>query len=408
VNVKIRYFPSTFGFGSGLPNNPKSSNVGRRRIMPSQARWWIILALLGTHLTALEPQNLERSSHFPFGFYRYDTQQLRLGISFPPLNGEEQLQFTFERMDELSMDRLRFDIHWNWIEVTRGNRQWSALQSRLTLLNERGFRLFCTIDLKFFPEWFFLLNEQDQRDAFQAFIQDLLGRFGDQIHFLQLGNEWNWEVAAHFQGRLDQFITLAALLAKTTETLPDPRPEIVLGSLSIGGLQALAFAQNRIDNVFFAGKPLYRQEDLAAFDKETFLEEVHQVFGGIPFDVIDLHFYADFWMWGTYLEAVKQVLREAGIAEEMPVIASEFGGPHPLMESLRQETQAHRTVSYVHTLDQLGIQEAYFFKLVQNPTQEQEFWNSYLFDLQLSPTLAYEVLRRFGEASSAVTALHEP
>lgn len=337
---------------------------------------------------------------FPFDSYDYATEHVRLGISFPPLNGEEEYRFTFDRMTELSMDRLRFDIHWDSIEPTEGDRRWDSLGFRLDTLTSRGYELFCTIDLKSFPPWFAALDSDARLSAFGTFVQELLAGYGDKIHLLQFGNEWNWEIDSYLNGDLDQFIALADLMAAETLLLsPGERPEVVLVSPSTAGLAALAFSQGRIPNVFFGDQPLYTQAELDAFDKSAYLEKVNRIFTEIRFEVIDLHLYAEYWLWETYRDAAIHALRDSGMSGSYPIVASEFGGPHHSMESLDQETQADRIVSYIRTIDDLGIREAYFFTLVEHLTRDREYWNSYLVDSNLNKTLGFEVVRRFGEAA---------
>jgi len=302
---------------------------------------------------------------FPYASYDFSTDQLILGLSFPPIIGLEQYQYTFESMEDLSMDRLRFDIHWDYIEAGQGSRDWSSLADRLSLLTNEGYKVFTTIDLKSFPAWFFTLNDTAQQDALRSFVQELLANFKDQISFLQFGNEWNWEVETHFNNDLAQFV-------------------------------ALALSQGRMKNVYFDETPLFSQEEIDDFDKAACLNQVDQLSTSVRFEALDLHFYADFWDWDIYLDALEQALQDAGHTESYPVIASEFGGAHPELESLDEAFQADRFVSYVHTLDNIGVREAYFFKLVENPEHSTEFWNSFLVDSKLHKTAGYEVIRRFG------------
>jgi hypothetical protein len=342
------------------------------------------------------------STDFPYNSYDYSTSQITLGISFPPVNGAEQYQLTFDSMSELSMDRMRMDVHWSYIEPTQGNRDWLSLANRLNILTTQGHKVFLTIDLKSFPTWFGSLDATAQQNSLRTFVQEMLNNYKHQISYLQFGNEWNWEVKDHFNGNLTQFIALGDIVYHETVSYDAPRPEVVLASLSTAGLSALAISQDRITNVYFNEVPLYTQAEIDGLDKPGYLLQVNEVFGGIRFESIDLHLYADYWNWGIYLDALGQALTAAGKSNIYPIIASEFGGVHPVMESLDQITQADRIVSYIHTLDNLNIRDAYFFKLVENPVHDTEFWNSYLIEYNgLKKTIGYEVLRRFGLAAKA-------
>ncbi len=123
----------------------------------------------------------------------------------------------------------------------------------------------------------------------------------------------------------------------------------------------------------------------------------HNIVSNVNFEAIDLHFYDEFWNWGIYLVSISQLITETGKDPvAYPVIASEFGGPYPVFESNDAASRAKSLISYVQTLDALGIKDALFFKLVEESTAPIAHPNSFLLDEDLNKTLRYEVMRRFG------------
>lgn len=196
------------------------------------------------------------------------------------------------------------------------------------------------------------------------------------------------------------YIALGDIVYDEATQVSGQRPEVGLAPLSTEGLSAVAISQNSMGNVYFDGKPLYTQAQLEGFDKQGYLDQVKSVLSGIRFESIDIHLYADYWGWEIYIDALKRALTDAGKPPNFPLITGEFGGAHPVLGSLDEVMQAKCIISYVHTMDDLQIRDAYFFKLVEKPNHDNQFWNSYLIKYNsLKKTIGYEVLRRFGLAA---------
>ncbi len=97
-------------------------------------------------------------------------------------------------------------------------------------------------------------------------------------------------------------------------------------------------------------------------DVDTAVRRIRHGLSNARFDAIDLHLYDDPQNWGVYIEAFRQI-----IGDDVEVIVSEFGGPHPSIKEMRVEEQAKLLVESIVALAEQGIRSAYFFKLVEGP-----------------------------------------
>jgi hypothetical protein len=333
--------------------------------------------------------------------YDYAIDTLELGIAFPPNGNQVQRAFTTQQLAVLSIDRMRIAQRWSLREPERDDFNWAPLESRMDDFSAAGLELFITLEMKGMPDWLAGLGEAERANAFRAYAAALLSRYGGDIAFIQFGNEWNWEIDAYFDGNDDEFVRFANVLYDEVMKLPaHARPTVVLGSVAIGGLRGLAIAQGRLSNVYFDGTPLYTEEELneahAAMLKA--LPRYQRIVDGVRFEAVDLHLYDDFWNWEVYRDSFAALLSEAGKdLADYRILASEFGGPHPDIEPSEEGYKADRLVSYVQTLDDIGIEHAYYFKLVEEPGSGIAHPNSFLIDRNLELTPAFEVMKRFGK-----------
>ena len=94
------------------------------------------------------------------------------------------------------------------------------------------------------------------------------------------------------------------------------------------------------------------------------------------YDLVDLHLYDDVENWPIYTQAAL-----AYFPTDIPVIVSEFGGPNLFTEqTYSDQYQAERLSQYIEVLNEIGVQEAYFFKLVQSDSAHPSHRESGLFE----------------------------
>jgi hypothetical protein len=339
--------------------------------------------------------------HFPFDAYDYTFNNLTLGMAFPPDADGSQRSFSRARLAELNIKHVRIIQNWSLREPVDDAFNWQPLEDRLQWYAAQGISVLVTLDLEEFPDWTDSLAQAEKTVEFGEFVSSLLALYGDRIDVLQVGNEWNWETDTYLAGDTSFYIALNNAAYNAVQAAPpDHRPVFALGSLSIGGLRSVAFHLGLITNVWFDGTPLYSQDEITAVHPaiEAAYARVINVLSGCSFQAVDLHFYDEYWNWSLYCQAIDTCLENAGKSSSAyEVIASEFGGPQPELEGTSRTLQADRVVSYIHTLDDIGVSRAYFFKLVEGG--EADHPNSFLIDSSLNTTEAYEVMRRFGAAN---------
>lgn len=336
---------------------------------------------------------------FPYDDYDYTVDSLELGIAFPPVGNAEQLQFTIGAMTSLNMTMIRFSQTWSLREPENDAWNWAPLAARVAKLGAAEKEIFLSLELKEFPDWTHGLSLDELKSEFREYISLLLSLYGENLSYIQYGNEWNWEIDQFRSGDDAEYIALANILYEEVQALSaDRRPTVVLGSLSIGALRGIAFAQDRIDNVSFQGEELYGEDDLAEADV-ALVDEVprmRDIISEVKFDAVDLHFYDDVWNWSIYMDAFTQLVSQAGKnLDGIPIVVSEFGGPHPELEPKNQNYRAAQLVEYVRTLDALPVELALYFKLVESSGPYIVHSNSYLYDRNLRSTPSFEVMRRF-------------
>ncbi len=341
------------------------------------------------------------ASNFPYENYNYSINNINLGLSFVPDSNTEQQNFTATHLSTLNISRVRFAQSWHLREPTNNDFNWAPLASRLDFYDSNNVEVLLTLDIKEFPAWTTALDSTQLTNEFNQYVNALLTNFGSRIAYIQLGNEWNWEIDTYLNGDEDLFIALNNIVYDNVMSLSvTNRPVVVLGSISIGGLQALAFNQSRITNIYFGQTPLYTQLeiDASAASVQTTAIRVQEIMSNCSFEMLDLHFYDEYWNWPIYQAACLQVLSNVNKTSSnyQVTIVSEFGGPHPDLEGYDYSLKAERLISYVQTLDTMSVKNAYYFKLVQESSPMIAHPNSFLIDSGLHKTFSYEVLRLFG------------
>jgi hypothetical protein len=212
---------------------------------------------------------------------------------------------------------------------------------------------------------------------------------------VQFGNEW--QIEYWYPGTAEQFLDAHNRLAKAfREHSPDTK--IVLGGFSIGVLRTLsALDGNDTPLHDRRGQPLsakQRADFLASPYVLNVLQRIRVVVEGADFDVADAHLYADEEHWATYLATLRKRI------PNKPIVVSEFGGPDLQQEPSDPEYVAGRMAVYLETLNTLGVEEAYFFRMHQTPTMSPAHAKSWLVGPK-GPELSYWVIRDWNAAASA-------
>ena len=146
-------------------------------------------------------------------------EQFRLFDSLDREEGTYLLRDALEEQGEIR--RLFRDLRDAWM-----SRDLETLES-LTLEaeeeNPEFYEVFITLEMKDMPAWLESLGDGEREAEFREYVTAFLGRYGDDVEFIQFGNEWNWEIDRYFNGDDAEFIRFANLLyAQVMELSPPP------------------------------------------------------------------------------------------------------------------------------------------------------------------------------------------
>ena len=305
-------------------------------------------------------------------------EQLELGLSFPPIANENQRSFTTKQLDALDVQMIRFAVDWRNREPEKGEYYWEPFDERMVWIEENDLSVVLTVQ-SIGPEWACdpeLTNEKScvytDLEAFEEFVHALLVRYPGQIEKIQFGNEW---ISGYwFVGDIDAFITANNLLYDVTKKV-SPETEVVLGGFATGTLHALAFCEGALDYIYLGDGTNSSDRSLCEMDEvQRGYDRLYGVAENAKFDLVDLHFYDNAEDWLVEYEVI-----QAYFTDDMKYIVTEFGGPHLGQEDYSDQYQAERLGLYIETLDAMGIEEAYYYKLVEGGSANQYHMKSGLF-----------------------------
>jgi len=324
---------------------------------------------------------------------------LKLGLSFPPVKAEKHRAFTLKHLKKLGIEHIRFAVAWENIEPVKGKFKWEAFDKRIKFIVDNNLSLLLTVQSNG-PSWAcdgrknnkscVYRNEED----FRAFVEALLSRYPNKIDKIQFGNEWpsKW----WYIGEADDYARFSNILYDAVQKF-SPRTKVVLGGISIGQLRALAACEGRIDSIFDDQGNIYEKKYLLKYCQSDKSAELKQrVDHGLKmsrYDIVDIHLYDDPQNWNIYYDIIR------AMAPGKPIIVSEFGGPNIFVENYSDEYHAKRVGDYLRALKDMGIEEAYYFQLVEPKTKVAHSRSGLISapnELEEKP--AYNVLAEFNRA----------
>lgn len=326
-------------------------------------------------------------------------QNIKLGISFPPVRNNEELVFSNEKIQELNVKHIRFAENWKHRELTNNQFNWAALDERINFLSERNMGFILTIQSDG-PDWIkensLSYNKKsiafniDNNIEFIDYLKKLLQRYSGKIREIQFGNEWQskwW-----YSGSKEEFTRTQNLFYDAVKSI-GPKISVVLGGFSTDSLRALAASQRLIREYRNdAGElfgPVKIQKLLQTQEAKNYLNRITYVLENSRYDVIDIHLYDDPENWQLYLTAIKM------IKPNIPVIVSEFGDPNTKWINYSDSLHEKELVKYIKVLDDMHIKYALYFKLVESASANHE--KSGLLNEQLQKKLGYYQFKKICE-----------
>lgn len=316
---------------------------------------------------------------------KYYDLNMTLGLSVP-VSSENFRQASKEALEDLNVEDIRVMMQWQHRQPNQGEYDFIASDQRFEFYKEHNLKPLVTLEMKYMPEWLNTLSQEEYLEANRLYFRKIISRYGDHIHMIQFGNEWDWEIDESLD--LETFIELSNILYEEAKAYDIP---VSLASISSGGLQSLSYANGSIQNVYFKEGPLYTEAQIQSMQDhiDQTVSYAKDIYSRCHYDYIDLHFYDDYWNWEIYLESIR-------VFSDKPIIASEFGGPHPIMEPSDESYRALQLYYYIRTLDQLNMEKAYYFKLYESFDPSEVYHPfSYLKTTNNKTTETYEMFKRF-------------
>lgn len=290
--------------------------------------------------------------------------KFNLGISFPPVANDEQREFTAPLLKELNVHTIRIGENWSLREPSEGQFNWSPLDERINWAINNDIKVLLTIQSNG-PDWACSTQQNDNscvfndNGQFKNYIEQLLQRYPNKISKIQFGNEWQSDF--WYIGNAEQFVTANNIVYHAIQQY-SPQTKFVLGGFTTISLRFLAGCNGLIDQFYDDDGHLY---DQAFFNDhcngstiQSVKDRIHYVLENARYDIVDIHLYDDAENWAVYYDNFKSMVQK-------PIIITEFGGPNVNIEPKNETYQNERLKLYIDAINQMDIEEAYFFKLVE-------------------------------------------
>jgi len=335
-----------------------------------------------------EPELIMEGSHSFFG-----TTDIAVGMSFPPYSNSDHIDFTISELKKLAINRIRIAIDWRNREPEQGSFYWDPMDLRMNTARENNILVFLTIG-SLCPDWARLSYGSDgasiiDENAFKIFIEEILVRY-DFIDKIQFGNEWEsgtTEEGTTYTNHnsIEKFVIYNNILYDAVQRL-SPDTKVVLGGLTRTYPIVEYFVQNG-NYPDFTGIKLANGATIKyletridkikiAYDSKGIKQNIEYVFEHADYDILDIHLYDDPTNWPEYLTV---------LPDDKPILVSEFGGPNSEFENTSPSYQAEKMQSYIDSIEQLPIIEAYYFKLVDSDTSYHKDSGLFYNNLRMKP-----------------------
>jgi len=290
------------------------------------------------------------------------TGETVFGISYPPIQNQEQIDFTIDHMKKLDSELVRFSTTWKIREPVKGEYSWNGLDKKINSFYRNDISILLTIN-SIAPEWECdVKNEQSctfkNSENFRLFIRELVKRYSGKIDKIQFGNEWNTEW--HFVGTAEEFTEYTNIVYEETKKY-SPNTEVVLGGVTRSVPLYLVVCEGQ-DTLKY---PLYFNAGAKQVSKAEAYEgcsgskqKVEYVIKNAKYDLVDLHMYDEYENWDEYYNALKKQV-------DVPIIVTEFGIEEGFSPKYNPgESHSKQVEKAMQKLESLGVPEAYYFNLI--------------------------------------------
>lgn len=317
-----------------------------------------------------------------------------LGISYPPINNQEQRMFTSTHLKALNVYDIRTSAHWNLLEPIPGTYTWEGLDDKIEFLTENSININLNIE-SIGPDWACetidsgcVYHMEHALSSFETFVRALMIRYQGLIDTIQFGNEW--QTTWWYPGTAEDYVRSFNAFYQVVKDV-DASVEVLLGGISTDALRIYAASLGDIREVKLAdgssiqGSSL--DEALASQEVNDFLYRFHYVMDHATYDVIDIHLYDDPWHWLSYYQAIARLM------PGVPITVTEFGGPNPNWGVYSVTRHSQLFDQSVEVLRQMDIDQALYFKLVESDSSMHI--NSGLLDVNLNVRPVYSRFQNY-------------
>lgn len=327
---------------------------------------------------------------------------VKMGTAFPPFKADQR-ERTLGALKDLNIDRIRLSLAWDSVEQEEGERNWKWWDTRMDFINENNLKIMVTAESRG-PDWECteVKNKEScvfkDPEAFEEFIDEFLTRYKNKIYMIQFGNEWNSDY--WYAGTAEDYVLFQNILYDSVKSIT-PSTKVALGAITSEASRKISYCRDSITEYHeFDGKKFSvtkvnekeRDDYCNSEAVENGWKRMSHVFENAKYDLFDMHLYDIPEDWQAAYDAVDKLT-------DKPIICSEFGGPNFYKEPYSEEYQAERLVKYLEAVNSIGLEEAYYYKLVDCPRTDEDSCFHENSGLIKSPSLekkpAYHVFKEF-------------
>ena len=235
--------------------------------------------------------------------------EFRMGISWGPTYGfpPAMAEPFVSQARQLGATTSRITLYWSQLEPQQGVERWDDLDAYLDQLEtpEEGLITLAAASpwATRTSAWVFPSSPAKEAEAYCAFIRRVVQRARGRVRVFQ--NETEPSNPFFWSGSAEEYATQQKLFYRTVHEA-DP-----------GAVVALAGFNGLFDPTGTDSMP-------GEAENLEFLREILRHVSG-AFDVFDIHLYANAYTIPARIDAVRQMMSEAGA--ERPIIAGEYAGP---------------------------------------------------------------------------------
>lgn len=287
-----------------------------------------------------------------------------IGISFPRVTSKRQQEKTIKHLKELSIDKVKIEAHWTFIEQEKGLYSFENLDSRINMFLEHDIEVFLMVSY-YLPDIYSTKEEDEIRldymAEFESFVTALVSRYKDDISKIQFGNEWD-NPKNGYQNSADDYIAISNVFYDIVKDI-NSDIDVVLGGMTTGYLYYILFTEygmtidpknRKIGDIDEIIERFIDQ--MSESIKDGHDRKIMRILSETNYDIADLHLYDNAELFDELIAIFSSMI-------DSPILVSEYGAPNPDYEGYTKRYHRDRIKIILETIDNLGLLEIYHFSL---------------------------------------------